>query len=269
MNILITGAAGHIGRILRRELAGRYARIRVLDRVACDPLAAGEEAMIGDIADIAIVERAMAGIDGVIHMAGVPREASFEDLLPANIIGCWNVYEAARRLGTKRIVFASSNHAVGFYPRSQSIDSFSPVRPDSRYGLTKCWGEAISHLHADKYGIKSLNIRIGSATPLPENERALALWISERDLGQLCRIGLEHPDIHSDIVYGISDNKRAWYDNSVAFRLGYAPEDRSEDHVERAMKGEALVKREPPDRYFQGGGFTSTEYAGGPVPPVR
>lgn len=267
MNVLLTGAAGGIGTSLRRELKGRYPLLRLLDRVPIENASAGEEALTGDIADLATVERAMAGIDGVIHLAGVANEQAFEPLLAANVVGCYNVYEAARRQGAKRIVFGSSNHAVGFYPRSQRIDPAAPVRPDSRYGLTKCWGEGLGHLYADKYGVTSLHIRIGSATPLPVNGRALSHWISPRDLAQLCRIGLEHPAIHSDIVFGISNNARAWYDNAAAFRLGYAPQDNAEEHLDHAMRGEEGETHEPADAYFQGGPFCAMEYEGGPVPP--
>jgi uronate dehydrogenase len=267
MRILITGAAGRIGRSLRAKLAGRYPLIRLLDRLPIDDCGPGEEAVAGDIADLGLVERAMEGIDGVIHMAGVPYEGTFDEMLPTNIVGMWNIYEAARRKGAKRVVFGSSNHAVGFYPRGRRIDASAPVRPDTRYGLTKCWGEAIGHLYADKYGVTSLHIRIGSFTPRPENERSLALWVSGRDLAQLCRIGLEHQDIHSDIVFGISENARAWYDNATAYRLGYKPQDRAEDHAETAMQGEAKLTRTAVDAYFQGGPFCAMEYEGGPIPP--
>lgn len=266
MKILITGGAGRIGSALRAELAGRYRLLRLLDRLPIKNLAPGEEAFAGDIADPGVVERAMEGVDGVIHLAGVPYEAAFDEMLPTNIIGVWNIYEAARRKGAKRVVFGSSNHAVGFYPRTQRIDAAAPVRPDTRYGLTKCWGEAIGHLYADKYNVKSLHVRIGSFTPKPENERSLSLWISGRDLAQLCRIGLEHPDIHSDIVFGVSENARAWYDNAIAYRLGYRPQDRSEDYAEEALRGETQATRTPVDRHFQGGPFCAIEYEGGALP---
>jgi uronate dehydrogenase len=266
-NLLITGGAGNIGRKLRQELGARFARIRVLDAVAPASLAANEESVLADIADIAAVERAMAGMDGVIHMAGIVREAEFEAILQTNVVGTWNVYEAARRQGVGRVVFGSSNHAVGFYPRHQRIDESVLPRPDGRYGLSKCWGEAVGSLYADKYGVKSMHVRIGNAADIPGNARTLKIWISGRDLAQLCLIGLEHPDIHNTIVYGVSDNAGGWYDNSVARGLGYRPQDHAEDYTEEAMAGEAELTHEPPALYFQGGGFCSIEYAGPPVPP--
>lgn len=266
-NLLITGGAGNIGRKLRQELGSRFARIRILDAVAPANLAANEEALQVDIADIGAVERAMTGMDGVIHMAGVVREAPFEAILQTNVVGTWNVYEAARRQGVGRVVFGSSNHAVGFYPRHQRIDERVLPRPDGRYGLSKCWGEAVGALYADKYGIRSMHVRIGNAADIPASARTLKIWISGRDLAQLCLIGLEHPDIHNTIVYGVSDNADGWYDNAVAHGLGYRPQDHADDYAEEAMAGEAELTHEPPALYFQGGGFCSLEYAGAPVPP--
>jgi len=266
-NLLITGGAGNIGRKLRRELGARFARIRILDAVAPTALAANEEAVQADISDLAAVERAMAGMDAVIHMAGVVREAPFEAILQTNVVGTWNVYEAARRQGVGRVVFGSSNHAVGFYPRHQRIDETVLPRPDGRYGLSKCWGEAVGALYADKYGIRSMHVRIGNAADIPGNARTLRIWISGRDLAQLCLIGLEHPAIHNTIVYGVSDNADGWYDNAVARGLGYRPQDHAEEYTEEAMAGEAELIHEPPALYFQGGGFCSLEYAGAPVPP--
>ena len=141
----------------------------------------------------------------------------------------------------RRVVFGSSNHAVGFYPRSQRVDVTVLPRPDSRYGLSKCWGEAVGSLYADKYAVKSLHIRIGNAADLPGNARSLAIWVSGRDLAQLCIIGLEHPEIHNTIVYGVSDNFACWYDNSEAYRLGYKPQDHAEDHKDFAMAEEAKL----------------------------
>ncbi|WP_141740488.1 NAD(P)-dependent oxidoreductase [Bosea sp. BIWAKO-01] len=267
-NLLITGGAGNIGRKLRQELGARFTRIRILDTVAPTALAANEEAVQADISDIAAVERAMTGMDAVIHMAGVVREAPFEAILQANVVGTWNVYEAARRRGVGRVVFGSSNHAVGFYPRHQRLDETVLPRPDGRYGLSKCWGEAVGALYADKYGIRSMHVRIGNAADIPGNARTLKIWISGRDLAQLCLIGLEHPDIHNTIVYGVSDNAGGWYDNAVAHRLGYRPQDHAEDYTQEAMAGEAELTHEPPALYFQGGGFCSLEYAGAPVPPT-
>jgi uronate dehydrogenase len=264
MKLLITGGCGGVGLKLRKEIGARFERVRILDRIA-DTLAPNEEGMIGDVADMAAVMAAMDGMDAVIHLAALPVEGSFEEILQSNIVGTYNVYEAAYRKGARRVIFGSSNHAVGFYPRSQRIDTTVAGRPDSRYGLSKCWGEDVGSLYADKYGVKSLHIRIGNAFDYPSSARALAIWVSARDLAQLVMIGLEHADIHNTIVYGVSDNAACWYDNSAAYALGYKPQDRAEDYTEKAMEGEKSVKPDPVAEHFQGGPFCSIEYDGGPI----
>jgi uronate dehydrogenase len=268
MKILITGGAGRIGSLLRRELAGRASLIRSFDRLACPDLGGNEESVVGELLDMAALEAAMEGMDGVVHLAAVPNEQPFDVMLQNNVIGTWNVYEAAFRKGVRRVVFGSSNHVVGFYPRGVRLDHTVPSRPDSRYGLTKCWGEDVGSLYADKYGVKSLHMRIGNAFPVPQSLRTMALWISARDLAQLVMIGLTHPDIHNTIVYGISNNATGWYDNSAAFALGYKPQDRGEDQIEAARAGEATQTDDAVARHFQGGRFASIEYAGPPVPEV-
>jgi uronate dehydrogenase len=264
--LLITGGSGGVGRKLRKEFATRFETIRILDRAEETGLAPHEEMMVGDIADMPTMKRAMEGMDAVIHLAAVAVEGTFEEILHGNIIGTWNVYEAARLAGVQRIIFGSSNHAVGFYPRSQVIDHTVLPRPDTRYGLSKCWGEAVGALYADKHCVRSMHIRIGNAFDLPMSERALANWISARDLAQLCMIGLEHPEIHNTIVYGVSDNAASWYDNSEAYRLGYKPQDHAEAHKEHAMAEEAKLTHDAADLYYQGGGFCSVEYAGDGIP---
>lgn len=268
MKILMTGGAGGVGRKLRKEFSGRFDLMRILDRAPIEDLGPSEECMVGDISDMATVERAVDGVDAIIHLAAVATEDTWEEILKGNIVGTWNVYEAAFRKGAKRIIFGSSNHAVGFYPRSQTIGVDVACRPDSRYGLSKCWGEDVGALYADKYGVKSLHIRIGNAFDLPGSARALAIWISARDLAQLVTIGLEHPDIHNTIVYGVSNNAASWYDNSAAYALGYKPQDRAEDHTAHAMEAEKSAKPDPIGAYFQGGPFCTIEYAGAPVPKV-
>ena len=264
--LLITGGTGHVGRKLRGNISERFETVRIFDRVQETALAANEECQVGEIADAAAVERAMAGMDAVVHLAAQPVEAPFDVMLNSNVIGTWNVYEAARKHGVGRVIFGSSNHAVGFYPRSQTIDHLVLPRPDTRYGLTKCWGEAVGALYADKYAVKSLHIRIGNNADLPGSARALALWVSGRDLAQLVTIGLEHPEIHNTIVYGVSSNAASWYDNSEAFRLGYQPQDRAEDHREHALAEEAALSHDAADLYYQGGPFCSIEYAGDGIP---
>jgi uronate dehydrogenase len=167
----------------------------------------------------------------------------------------------------KRVVFASSNHAVGFYRRDQTIGVDVTVRPDSRYGVSKCFGEALGSLYADRYDLEVLSIRIGHMLPKPVDARGLAIWISPRDLYQLVRIGLDHPDIKNEIVYGMSDNARSWWENSNALRLGYRPQDRWEDYAAEVLA--SLPKRTGDDLVdeHQGGAFVRAELGGDPLKP--
>ncbi|MEX2199614.1 MAG: NAD(P)-dependent oxidoreductase [Burkholderiales bacterium] len=259
--ILITGAAGDVGTHLRRELAGQY-RIRASD---LRPLkkAAQETYVRADIAKMSDALKITKGVDAVVHLGGYSVEGPWEGILSANIIGCYNVFEAARRNGVKRILFPTSNHAVGFYRRDRTIDHQIYPKPDSRYGVSKVFGEALGSLYADKYGMEVFCMRIGNVNPKPIDKRRLSIWFSPRDLAQLVTIGIEHPDIRFEIVYGISGNKRAWYDNSNAHRLGYRPQDDSEIYAE------AILAREKPgdpiaERY-QGGVFCVVEAVPNPA----
>lgn len=258
--VLITGGAGLIGRHLRQELAGRYA-FRVADLVK-PTLAKGERAVNCDVSDAKAVARAMRGVDAVVHLAGVTREGPMDAIMKNSVIGTANVYEAARKAGVGRVIYASSNHAMGFYRRDQRIGHDATPRPDGRYGLSKVWGEALGALYADKHGIRTLAIRIGNANDKPIDKRRLSIWVSWRDLAQLVAIGIEHPAIHFNVVYGVSDNERAWYDNDAAFRLGYRPQDRAEDHAAEALAHEARNPEGKISRRFMGGEFCAMEYSG-------
>ena len=261
--VLITGAAGDVGSHLRRELAGRY-RLRLSDRRPIASLAPGEEFVQADIAEAEGLDAVVRGADAIVHLGGFSVEGPWETILQANIIGCHNVFEAARAAGVKRILFATSNHAVGFYRRDETIDHRVYPRPDSRYGVSKVFGEALGSLYADKYGMQVFNIRIGNVNPHPVDKRRLSIWISPRDLAQLVTIGIEHPDVRFEIVYGISGNRRAWYDNSNAERLGYRPQDDSE-----AWAGEVLAQEKPGahplSEAYQGGNFVVSEIGGDPM----
>ncbi|MGH6905924.1 MAG: NAD-dependent epimerase/dehydratase family protein, partial [Geminicoccaceae bacterium] len=168
--VLITGAAGGIGRKIRPLLRGVYPRIRLSDIVEIDT-EAGEEFVAADLADLAACERICAGVDGVIHLGASSVEDQWEPVLNNNIIGGYNLFEAARRQGVGRIVFATTNHVVGFYRRQRTIDHTVMPRPDSRYGVSKAFGEALGRMYADKYGLRVLNIRIGNVDQRPVDRR--------------------------------------------------------------------------------------------------
>jgi len=262
--ILLTGAAGGVGGVLRTEYRETY-ELRLSDIVAIDDCSPNETFIQADLADLEAARQIAAGVDGIIHLGGFSVEGDWETILNANIIGARNLYEAARLEGVKRIVFASSNHAMGFYGRDETIDHTDQPRPDSRYGLSKVFGEALGRLYADKYGAEIFNIRIGNVGDEPLDVRRLAIWISHRDIAQLIAIGLEHPDITYETVYGMSDNKRAWWDNANAVRLGYAPMDKSEDYAESVLAGFAQDTGDPLADSSQGGNFVSSEGGGAPA----
>src|SRR5271157_4046360 len=261
MRILLTGAAGGIGTRLRRLLPPVYDLV-LTDLAPPSDLRPEETFIAADLADAAAVERAATGIDGILHFGGQSVEAPWETILKANVIGTCNLFEAARKQKVRRVVFASTNHVVGFYPRSQTIGPQVLPLPDSRYGVSKAFGEALGALYAQKHGLSVFCIRIGNVSDRPVDERRLAIWLKPEDLLSLIRIGLEREGLVYEVVYGMSDNVRAWWDNSRAAELGYKPEGQSEVFAEPALAAQALI---PPDIVgdrFQGGPFRSEEFDG-------
>jgi len=268
--ILITGAAGRIGSLLRRSLPGDPEieahlggafGLKVVDIIDPGP-GAGDEVYIGNLADAAFVEGMVAdgSVRAIVHLAGYPREADWDVLLDANIRSTINVFEAARKAGVDRVLYASSNHAIGFYPRSRKIDADVPQRPDTRYGLTKVFAEEMGFLYAYKFGMRAFGMRIGMFLPEPATHRSLSTWVSHPDMVRLAKVGLV-ADYTNEIVYGVSDNARSFWDNSAAERLGYRPQDRAEDYA-HLFPGPDEASGDPAG-HFQGGpyvnnGLTST-----------
>ena len=256
--ILLTGAAGGVGTFLRKEYRERY-QLRLSDMAEISDCAGNEEFVQANLGDLTAMCDAVTGMDGIIHLGGYSVEGDWETILNANIIGTRNLFEAARLEGVKRIVFASSNHAMGFYGRDETIDHTPRHRPDGRYGLSKAFGESLGSLYADKYGAEVFNIRIGNVGEEPMDVRRLSIWISPRDLAQLISIGLEHTDIRFEVVYGMSDNKRAWWDNSNATRLGYVPQDHGEDYAEKVFAEHSADTGDALADALQGGAFVTAE----------
>jgi uronate dehydrogenase len=196
-------------------------------------------------------------MDAVIHLGGIANEAGWPDLLQANIAGVINIYEGARRAGVERVIFASSNHATGMYPIHRTLSHETSPRPDSRYGLTKAFGEDVAALYAYKHGIRSLCLRIGSCQPKPDNRRALSTWQSYADFVRLVQVGLSADYVH-EIVYGVSRNARSWWDNSAAYRLGYDPQDDAEVY---AAEIESVPLATELANAYQGGNFVPEEFS--------
>jgi uronate dehydrogenase len=261
--VLITGATGDVGTHLAREFAGKY-KLRLSDK---RPIKA-KNFVKADISKMADALRITKGVDAIVHLGGYSVEGPWEGILQANIIGCYNVFEAARRNGVKRIIFPTSNHATGFYRRDQTIDHNVYPRPDSRYGVSKVFGEALGRLYADKYGMEFLMVRIGNVHPFPLDKRRLSIWISPRDIAQLVSVGIDKPGIKFEIVYGISRNKRAWYDNANAYRLGYQPQDDAETYVDEVLRKEKPAS-DPIAEMYQGGIFCTAEDVPNPAAPAK
>ena len=258
--ILMTGAAGGVGTLLRPLLRERYGDVVLSDRVEVTDLQPGETFRPCDLTNPAEIEQCLEGVDRVLHFGGKSIEAPWDVILHNNIMGLFSLYEASRKAGVKRIVFASSVHAVGFYPRGQMITPDHRVRPDSRYGLSKVFGEGVAALYADKHALGTLSVRIGNVAPQPLDTRRLSIWVHPEDLLQLCEIGLEHPDIHNQVVFGMSDNQRGWWDNSTAHKLGYEPQHKSENHVAQAVANDG--PQDPVGDQFQGGPFCGDDFDG-------
>ncbi len=257
--VLLTGASGSIGTRLRGLLRPLYELV-LTDLAPPRDLEPEEAFIAADLGDAAAMEHAAEGVEGIIHLGGLSTEAPWETILHSNIAGTYNLFECARKKGVKRVVFASSNHAVGFYPRAQTIGPHVLPLPDTRYGVSKAFGEALGALYAYKYGLGVLCIRIGNVSEIPADERRLAIWLKPGDFVSLIRIGLEREGLLYEVVYGVSDNARSWLDNSRARELGYQPEGHSEDFANHALAVQAGLPSDEIGDFFQGGSFCSLEF---------
>jgi uronate dehydrogenase len=194
----------------------------------------------------------------VVHLGGISTEQPFDAILQANIVGSYNVYEAARKHGVKRIVFASSNHVTGFYRQDEVIDAAMSVRPASYYGISKAFGENLSRFYFDRYGIETVCLRIGSSFPEPKDRRMLATWLSYDDLERLVVASITAPVVGHTIVYGMSDNATTWWDNTGARHLGWRPQDSSEPFRVAKEAAQPDLDLNDPAVIYQGGAFVRT-----------
>ena len=255
--LLLTGAAGGLGFELRRRLKPHCRVLRLSDIAELGVAAPGEELMPARLEDKNAVLDLLAGVDAVVHLGGVSTEQPFEAILPANIIGVFNLYEATRKHGVRRIVFASSNHVTGFYAQHEIIDATQPMRPDGYYGLSKAFGENLSRFYFDRYGIETVCLRIGSSFPEPKDRRMLATWLSYDDLARLVVAGLTAPVVGHSVIYGMSDNTTTWWDNGCARHIGFAPQDSSEPFRAAVEARQPTLNADDPAVRFQGGTFVT------------
>ena len=252
--LLVTGAAGRVGSALRPYLRAHY-DLRLHDLVPAPEPVEGESVVVGDLASYEPVAGAVAGVDAVLHLACVHGFGlRFEESLDANFRGVINLLDAVREHGVKRLVYASSHHVLGLHPLEGFAGDDAELAPDAVYGLGKAFGEIACRTYAQRYDIATTVIRIGNADPQVADERCLRLWTSARDLAQLVRIGLEHPDIAFEVVYGVSRTPRPLFANRRATELGYSPLDRAEEHLAADFQS---YEQMPPERGRDrlGGGY--------------
>lgn len=253
--VLITGAAGRLGNALRIGLRPRWRRLRLTDLRPVEAPAENEEVVLADINDRAALDRLMQDVSAVVHLAGNVRVLDPpEPMFEASGRGLFNVFEAARLAGVKRIVYASSNHAFGYYPIDRRVSPADAPRPDSLYGVLKVFGEAYLRYYFDRHGIRSVSLRIGSFAPHPRDQRMLATWLSAADLTQLVERSLEHPDPGCLVVNGYSRNRRLNVSDAGWDFLGYAPQDDAERYVD-ALRAAGVDVDGPPQWPEHGGQF--------------
>ncbi|MFM9447376.1 NAD-dependent epimerase/dehydratase family protein [Streptomyces acidiscabies] len=256
--VLLTGAAGGLGTLMRGLLPEYGYDLRSLDLV---PVDGDPGAITADLADRDALREAVRGVDAIVHLAGISLESSFENVLRANIEGTYNLYEAARAQGVRRIVFASSNHAVGYTPRPREGDPLIPVdtphRPDTFYGLSKSFGEDLAQLYWDRHGLETVSVRIGSCFAEPTSVRMLSIWMSPADGARLFHAALTAENVGHTVVYGSSANTRLWWDLTSARALGYDPQDDSEPYAEKLIAEQGELQEGNEAHAYLGGGFVT------------
>lgn len=262
MTVLLTGAAGRIGTALAQRLPALGWDVRSFDRVPTD------DGLVGDVTSPDDLDAAMTGVDAVVHLAGQPTEAPWPVVRDANIEGTFQLFEAARRHGVGRVVYASSNHAVGFTPLGTGSagdvirDHLGPAdlipgdtspRPDTLYGASKVFGEALGRYYVDRYGLRVACLRIGTFAEVPEHRRTLSTWLSPGDCARLVDACLRAPELTYALLWGISANRRRTWSLDEAIALGYRPEDDAEAYADSIADDEVPH----PSDAFVGGGYTS------------
>jgi uronate dehydrogenase len=257
--LLITGAAGALGRVLREALVNdigpdrEWAHVRVSDRAAIPDARPQEEVVICDLADRESMERLLVSVDAVVHLGGQAVETPFEGICEANIKGVFNLYEAARLSGCKRVVMASSNHVTGCYDQGEFVSPEMPARPDGYYGVSKLFAEGMASMYFDRYGIETVSLRLGSVIPQAEDRRGLSTWLSYPDFVRLTHAALRAHNVGNTTVYGVSANPHKWWSESGWDKIGYVPQDsaeplRSEIQDKVFPEGSMMAKK-------QGGSF--------------
>ncbi len=255
--LLLTGASGGLGTLLRKEIAPMAEVMRLTNRHDMGEAGPDEEIVLCDLADKEAVMELTRDADMVIHMGGVGRESTFDAILQSNYVGFYNLYEGCRINGVKRVIWGSSNHAIGFYPRTEVIDASVTTRPDSNYGVSKVFGEGMAQYYWDKYGLESVSMRIGSCFPEPVDRRMLTTWFSYPDFVHMTERCLIAPRVEHTIIYGVSNNDMLLWDNHMAAHIGYRPEDNAEVFRAKVEAATEPYHRDDLTIAAHGGGFAA------------
>ena len=268
--IILTGAAGNLGRVLRGPLSDMCKELVSTD-IAPTPsdLAPNEVWMQADIAHMAQIAPVIDGAEMVVHFGAVVDEKPFEDLLGPNFVGAYNVWEAAFRTGARRVIYASSIHAVGMHETNAGIDTTVAHRPDTFYGLAKCFAEDLGRMYWEKRGLESVCLRILSCTPAPQNARALGTWLSLPDMVRLVQRAIDTPTVGFTIAYGVSANTRAPVSNARVGFLGYAPQDNAEDWAPEILARTPAADPQDPGLTRVGGPFAAIALGESGVAAIR
>jgi uronate dehydrogenase len=264
--VLLTGASGALGRVLVRSLGALGWRLVLTDIAPFpDPLPAGAAFTKADLSDGVAILRLAEGCGTIIHLGGVAVERPFEEVIGPNIRGLYHIYEAARR-EQARVIFASSNHAVGFHERTAALPADTQFLPDGYYGLSKAYGELMGRMYWFKHGVESVNVRIGSAFPEPVNARMLATWLSYPDFSRLMQRCVLAPSVGHVVIWGTSRNARmTWWRDDAREALGWAPLDSADPFVGQLA---GAVSQDPVEERYMGGPYCSIGYTRrNPAPP--
>ena len=257
--VALSGAGGQVGSMLRPRLLERGVKLRSAGGTRpLTPVSDTEEVTHGDLHDPRVVDRMLEGIDVLIHLAGTSVERPLPEIIENNLRALHEVYEGVRRHRVKRIVFASSNHAFGMHSVDDKLSIDAPFRPDGFYGLSKAWGEDMTRMYWDKHGIEGISVRIGSTLERPTEFRHLSTWLGYEDATQLMMRCIEAREVGYVAVWGVSNNTRSYWDNSVAERIGYRPTQNAEDYADEILRQPNPL--DPVAQTFQGGSFTTMDY---------
>lgn len=234
MRVVLTGAAGSIGRVVVAGLAEQRHEVVAVDR---SDVAASQavESVTADVLDAETMRTALVGADAVVHLASTPHEAALPEILESHVLSCAVLLDAMVETGVRRFVYASSNHAVGRTPHTDLLHIDTRPRPDTFYGVGKVAAEALGSLYADRYGIDVVACRIGSFGPRPTSRRELSTWLSHGDAVRMVSASLTCADVRFAVLYGISANTRAWWDLEPGRALGFYPQDDAEQYAEDVL----------------------------------